>query len=144
MGLILHGDFRGYFRGVQETLADFLLLFQVPGQKLEGILPIRGRRNDSVVLSSSETENVCRRWRHPGCPGQGESPRGMDGVPGEACPGQNWNRTEFSWQAVWTPLKELDSLEAQGWWKEGIEEKVVLWEISSIWESTSAELDCLA
>lgn len=35
MGLAPRGDFGG-FRDVQETLADFVLLLQAPGQKLEG------------------------------------------------------------------------------------------------------------
>lgn len=38
---------------VQETLADFLLLLQAPGQKLEGAWPTRAQ-NDSTVLSGSE------------------------------------------------------------------------------------------
>ena len=43
----------GLSGGVQETLADFLLLLQAPGQKLEGAWPTRAP-NDSMVLSGSE------------------------------------------------------------------------------------------
>lgn len=43
----------GLSGGVQETLADFLLLLQAPGQKLEGSWPTRAP-SDSTVLSGSE------------------------------------------------------------------------------------------
>lgn len=91
----------GLSGGVQGTLADFLLLLQAPGQKLEGAWPTQAQ-NDSTVLSGSEIKkNVCRRRRHPGCPGQGESPRGMNGVLGRGgMHWKDWSGRGFSGQGI--------------------------------------------
>lgn len=50
MGLVLRGGFSHCFRGTRETLADFFLLFQAPGQSWQGLA------NDLAVLPTSEIE----------------------------------------------------------------------------------------
>lgn len=125
------------FRGAQQTLADFFLLFQAPGQKLEGVGQQEGETTQLCFLplisemsadgggtrAAQDKERAREVW--------------MGHWVKDACLGRTQSRRGFPRQG------RIRLAGVQGWWMGvmgGVEGMVVRQGMPSTWESTATKL----